>query len=258
MVPSNNGSDGFSRGELRTLRSLNEPIKIQRFLDKLDYHVGKTAWSPRRVLEARTAHCLEGATFAAAALRVNGWPPLLWDLEAVRDDDHVLAVYRVRGHWGSIAISNYSGLRFREPVYRSLRELALSMFDDYFNYGGDRTLRAYATRPVDLGLFDDRGWMTSSEDLWYVPEYLCDVAHTKLLSRWMEARLHRVSSLSLRAGLLGSKMPAGRKSRRGSSAGSRRLSAEPGSQDRRVQADSSPRNSAAQNDTKDISTRSRN
>src|SRR5262245_38391975 len=134
---STNHSNGFSPRELRTLRSLTEPIKIQRFLDKLDYHVGATAWSPRRLLEQKTAHWLEGAIFAAAAMRVNGRPPLLWDLEAERDDDHVLAVYRVRGHWGSIAISNYSGLRYREPVHRSLRELALSMFDDYFNYGGD-------------------------------------------------------------------------------------------------------------------------
>jgi hypothetical protein len=213
MVGANNGRDGLSPGELRTLRSLNEPIKIQRFLDKLAYHLGKTAWSPRRVLEERTAHCLEGAIFAAAAMRVNGWPPLLWDLEAVRDHDHVLAVYRVRGHWGSIAISNYSGLRFREPVYRSLRELALSMFDDYFNHGGDRTLRAYATRPVNLKRFDRRAWMTSTKQLWYIPEHLCDVAHTKLLPRWMETRLHRVSELSLRAGLLDAKMPESRKQR---------------------------------------------
>jgi hypothetical protein len=203
----NHSTNGFSPSELRTLRSLNEPIKIQRFLDKLDYHVGRTAWSPRRVLEQKTAHCLEGAIFAAAALRVNGWPPLLWDLEAARDDDHVLAAYRVRGHWGSIAISNYSGLRFREPVHRSLRELALSMFDDYFNYGGDRTLRAYSTRPVNLALFDDRGWMTSERDLWYIPEHLCDIPHTRLLPRWMVKRLNRVSKLSLRAGLLGAKVP---------------------------------------------------
>jgi len=175
--------------------------------------VAKTAWSPRRVLEARTAHCLEGAVFAAAALRLHGFPPLLWDLEAVRDDDHVLAVYRVRGHWGSIAISNYSGLRFREPVYRSLRELALGMFNDYFNFGGERTLRAYASRPVDLACFDGRGWMTTSEDLWYIPEHLCEVPHTRLLPPWIETRLHRVSELSLRAGLLGAKMPqrSGRK-----------------------------------------------
>jgi hypothetical protein len=184
---------------------LNEPIKIQRFLDRLDYHVGRTAWSPRRVLESRTAHCLEGAIFAAAALRVNGWPPLLWDLEAERDDDHVLALYRVRGLWGVLAISNYTGLRFREPIHRSLRELAISMFDDYFNYGGDRTLRRFATRPIDLRRFDERGWMTAEEDLWYIPEYLCEIHHTDLLPPRMGRRLHRVSDLALQAGILGAK-----------------------------------------------------
>jgi hypothetical protein len=185
------------------LRSLEEPIKIQRFLDALPYHHGNAVWSPQRVLEERAAHCLEGAIFAAAALRVNGWPALLWDIESVRDVDHVLALYRVRGHWGCIGTSNYSGLRFREPIHRSLRELAISMFDDYFNYGGERTMRAYATRPVDLRRFDHRGWMTSEKDVWYIPEYLCEIHHTALLQPWMAKRLNYVGKRSLQAGLHG-------------------------------------------------------
>jgi hypothetical protein len=196
---------GFSPRELRTLRSLDSPIKIQRFLDRLPYHHAKTVWSPRVVLRERTAHCLEGAIFAAAALRVNGGAPLLWDIEAVRDDDHVLALYRVRGHWGAIATSNYSGLRFREPVYRTLRELAVSLFDDYFNYGGERTMRAYTTRPVDLRRFDSRAWMTSEDDLWYIPEHLCTIRHTSILQPWMKDRLNRVGDRSLKAGLQGAR-----------------------------------------------------
>ena len=103
---------GFSGWELRRLRALRSPVVIQRVLDRMPYHLAKTAWSPRRVLREGTAHCLEGAVFAAAALRVLGFPPLLLDLEAVQDTDHVLAVYLVQGHWGAIAKSNFSGLRF--------------------------------------------------------------------------------------------------------------------------------------------------
>src|SRR5579859_4939338 len=121
---NNLDSWGLTPPELRKLRSLTTPYGIQRFLDDMPYHLADTAWSPRRVLRENTAHCLEGAIFAAAALRANGFPPLLLDLETEHDTDHVLALYRVKGHWGVVAKSNYTGCRFREPVYRSLRELA--------------------------------------------------------------------------------------------------------------------------------------
>ena len=106
---------GFTPGELRALRALGSPHGVQRALDAMPYHHGATAWSPRRVLREGTAHCLEGAIFAAAALRVLGRPPLLVDLEAVQDTDHVLCVYRTRGHWGAIAKSNFTGLRYAFP-----------------------------------------------------------------------------------------------------------------------------------------------
>src|ERR1700761_6222830 len=122
----------FTPAEQSVFRRLDSPEKIQRFVDDLRYNKepgGVTCRSPRRVMRDRTAHCMEGALFAAAALRMLGDPPLLLDLEAVHDDDHVLAIFRRRGLWGAIAKSNYSGLRFREPVYRTLRELAMSYFD---------------------------------------------------------------------------------------------------------------------------------
>ena len=144
---------GFAPVELRQLRSLRTPLLIQRHLESLPYHHANTAWSPRRVLQEGTAHCLEGAIFAAAALRVNGYEPLLLDFEAVRDTDHVLAIYRVNGGWGAIGKSNFAFLRFRDPVYRSLRELAMSYFDGYCNLRGERTLRAFS-RPVNLKRFD--------------------------------------------------------------------------------------------------------
>src|ERR1700680_4601223 len=144
-------SNGFDARELSLLRRLNTPERIQRFIDDEAYNKeehGLTCRSPRRVLRDRLAQCLEGALFGAAALRVQGWEPLLLDLEAVRDDDHVLAIFRQRGCWGAIAKSNYAGLRFREPVYRSLRELAMSYFEHFYNRRGEKTLRAYS-RPVD-------------------------------------------------------------------------------------------------------------
>jgi hypothetical protein len=197
---------GFTPAELHVFRRLRTPDKIQHFLDHdLAYNQepdGPTCRSPRLVLRHRTAHCMEGALFGAAALRMQGHPPLLLDLEAERDDDHVLAIFRVRGHWGAIAKSNYSGLRYREPVYRSLRELVMSYFEQYFNLRRERTLRRYS-RPVNLRRFDTHRWMTAEEDVWMVPEYLCEIAHTPLLPRAVEARLSRVDDRLFAAGKLG-------------------------------------------------------
>jgi len=190
--------------ELRCLRALRTPAGIQRALDAMPYHLASSAWSPRRVLAAGTAHCLEGAVFAAAALDVLGFPPLLLDLVAVQDTDHVLAVWRERGGWGAIAKSNFSGLRFRAPVYRTLRELVMSYFDGYVNLRGERTLRAYSG-PVSLARFDrlHRHWRTTDGDLWFIAEHLVTVPHTRLLTRAMEGRLGRVDRRSLDAGLVG-------------------------------------------------------
>ena len=195
---------GFTPAELRALHALRTPHGIQRALDAMPYHHASTAWSPRRVLRERRAHCLEGAVFAAAALRVLGYPPLLLDLEAVQDTDHVLAVYRERGHWGAIAKSNFTGLRYREPVHRSVRELVMSYFEGYINLRGDRTLRAYS-HPVNLARFDRRrpGWMTTDGDLWWIAEHLVGVRHRRLLRPAMIRRLHRVDRRSLNAGLVG-------------------------------------------------------
>jgi hypothetical protein len=170
----------------------------------MPYHLEGTAWPPRRVLAEGTAHCLEGAVFAAAALRVLGWPPLLVDLEAVQDTDHVIAVFRWRGHWGAIAKSNFSGLRYREPVYRTLRELAMSYFEGYVNLRGERTLRAYS-RPVDLGRFDRSrpAWATAARDVWWVAEHLVGVRHTPLITAAMVRRLTRVDRRSLDAAVMG-------------------------------------------------------
>lgn len=197
-----NGISGFSPAELRKLRSLRDPHGIQRFLDQMPYHLADTAWSPRRVLQENTSHCFEGAMLAAAALRANGYPPLVFDLEAEHDTDHVVAIYRVNGHWGAIAKSNYTGCRYREPIYRSLRELALSYFDVYFNLRRERSLRRFSG-PVNLARFDSLEWMTTDKPLWFVAEYLFDIRHYRLLTPTMARRLHRLDDRSFRAGCLG-------------------------------------------------------
>jgi hypothetical protein len=183
--------ESFSPSELRLLRSLKTPYGIQRVLDTMPYHLEDTAWSPRRVLRENTAHCLEGAIFAAAALRVNGFPPLLLDLEADQDTDHVLAVFRIDGHWGAIAKSNFAGCRYREPIHRSLRELAISYFNLYCNLRKERTLRRFS-RPVNLSRFDSQNWMTTENEVWFIPNYLCDIPHYQLITPSMVKRLNRV------------------------------------------------------------------
>src|ERR1700685_2688056 len=154
---------------------MNSPAKIQRFLDEeIGYNTephGATCYSPRRVLQTKVAHCMEGALLGAMALRNLGYPPLIVDLEAIHDTDHVLAVYRVEGCWGAVAKSDYSGLRSREPVYRTIRELAVSYFEHYYNLTGEKTLRAYS-RPVSLTRFDRIGWMTTEEEVWEIPNHL--------------------------------------------------------------------------------------
>jgi hypothetical protein len=200
--PNRDESFGLSPENFRALLALKTPARIQKFIDALPYQYANTALSPQSALRERKGHCLEGALLAAAALRLNGHPPLLMDLEAVHDDDHVLAIYREGGLWGSIAKSNFAGLRFRAPVYRTLRELALSYFEHYYNLRGERTLRSYSV-PVDLTRLDSQHWMTSEEDVWCVPEYLIAARHFPLLPDKVARALPRLDRRSFEAGMHG-------------------------------------------------------
>jgi hypothetical protein len=197
----------FDPEELAVLRRLSTPERIQRFLDE-EVRYNKepdgvaTCRSPRRVLRDRVAHCIEGAVLAAAAFRVHGLPPLLVDLEAVRDDDHLLAIFREGRCWGAVAKSNYAGLRFREPVFRSLRELVMSYYPHYFNLKGEMSLRSYS-RPVKLQRFDRIGWMTSEEDLWPLNDYLCEIPHIRILTPEQESRRRWIDRRMFDAGLVG-------------------------------------------------------
>ena len=129
-------------------------------------------------------------------------PPLIVDLEAVRDSDHVLAVYRIEGRWGALAKSDYSGLRSREPVYLSIRELVMSYFEHYYNPAGEKTLRSFS-RPVSLTRFDRKGWMTAERDVWEIPTHLCEIPHTEILTGTMVKRLSRMDRTLYDAGRLG-------------------------------------------------------
>jgi hypothetical protein len=195
-------SFGLTPANVRTLRALKTPKLIQQFIDGLTYQYADTAGSPQRTLRERKGHCLEGALVAAAALRLHGHPPLLMDLEGVRDDDHVLAIYRERGLWGSIAKSNFAGLRSRKPVYRTLRELAMSYFEHYYNLRGEHTLRAYS-RPVNLARLDGKQWMTSEEDVWCVPELLIAARHFPIAPDKVMRALPRLDRRSFEAGMHG-------------------------------------------------------
>ena len=195
----------LTRVELETFRRrLNTPARVQQFLDEIPYNTeldGETFRSPRLVLRDRTANCIEGAVLAAAALRVQGEAPLVMDLTAVRDEDHVIAVFKRRGLWGAIATSKFTGLRYREPVYRSLRELAMSYFEHYFNLEGERTLRGHG-RPVNLARFDRLHWMTSEAPLWPIAHHLERIPHVGLVPAGIGRRLTPLDGRLRAAGLL--------------------------------------------------------
>lgn len=195
--------EAFSPAELRVLRRLSTPARIQDFLNALRFNFemdGDTCRSPRRVLRDRTANCMEGAMFAAAALRLHGHRPLVMDLESADDDhDHVVALFRGRAGWGAISKTNHGVLRYREPVYRTPRELAMSYFHEYFLNDGRKTLRRHSG-PVDLSRFDRRGWMTAEDDVWFVPEYLCDVRHHDMLGGLRPSALRPADPVEIAAG----------------------------------------------------------
>jgi len=196
---------GFNPDELRFLRKLNRPAKIQDFLETLPINFeskGETLMSPRRVLQERCAHCMEGALLAAAALAVAGHKPLLLDLVTVEKDYyHVVAPFQIAGFWGAISKTNHAVLRYREPIYKTIRELALSYFHEYFLDDGSKTLRSYAG-PFNLSRFNKKHWATSEEDLWWLSDELDKVKHCQILSQKQKTGLRRADKIEITAGKL--------------------------------------------------------
>jgi hypothetical protein len=200
-------SNLWSKEELTILKKLNTPYKIQIFLDNCEYNATSETRSPRYILKNRTAHCTEGAIFAAACLELSGFTPLLVDLQAVNDDDHVIAVYKIKNYWGAVAKSNFTTLRYREPVYKSFRVLAMSYFDFYFNTIREKSLRGYSL-PHNLHKFDKINWRTTDNDLENIGYYLDKVKHYPLINSEQINRLEIVGKYLLESSLLGSN-PAG-------------------------------------------------
>lgn len=194
---------GLNAAELRQLRRLNTPRKIQDYLDTLKLNFepeGDTCLSPRRVMREKRAHCIEGAMLAALAFRLHGQKPLVLDLESSKHDfDHVVAPFRQHGCWGAVSKTNHAVLRYREPVYKTIRELVLSYFHEYFDKNGFKTLRYYS-QPVDLSRFDKQGWMTNEENNWMVAQYLVDVDHAPLLTKAQIATLRWADPVEIKAG----------------------------------------------------------
>ena len=196
---------GLTTRELAILKPLDSPRKIQDFLETIPTnhcHDRDTVLSPRMVLRERRAHCVEGAMLAALAMRLHGEPPLIVDLTAVTHDlDHVIAVFRRYGCWGAISKTNHAVLRYREPVYKTLHELVMSYFHEYTTDDGKKTLRSYS-RPVDMKRFDKDNWMTAEEDVWAVPEYLCEVAHIPLVTRNQIAAFRLADPIERKVGMM--------------------------------------------------------
>ncbi len=194
---------GLNQNEVRLVKKLSSPKKIQDFLNALPFNFekrGETCMSPRRVLREGVAHCLEGALLAALALRAQGQEPLLLDLTSTaRDDDHVVALFRFHGRWGAISKTNHAVLRYREPVYSSVRELAMSYFHEYFLNDGKKTLRSFSV-PVDLRRFDRRGWATDEKDLWYIVDALDNAKHTRILRKGQDRTLRLADAIEIEAG----------------------------------------------------------
>lgn len=190
--------------ELQLLKKLDNPDKIQEFLDTLEYNPNYECRSPRYVIQNRRAHCFEGALLAAAALELIGYKPLIVDMKAINDDDHVIAVFKENGTWGAVAKSNFTTLRFREPVYRTLRELIMSYFEFFFNVDGFKSLRFYSL-PLNLRMFEKENWKTTDKDLEFIGDKIEALKHFPIITNKMERNLYKASDTVLKAGLMGAR-----------------------------------------------------
>jgi hypothetical protein len=194
--------------ERQLLTSLDSPHKIQVFINSIPYSDDHFYRCPLRVLRDRKAHCFDGALFAAMVLRRIGYPPRILELiPNERDDDHLLALFKHQGLWGAVAKSNFSGLRYREPIYRTLRELVMSYFEDFFNTAGEKTLRGYRG-PIHLGVFDQLEWENKDDELDTLSDGIDRYPIQFIITNQMASDLSPVDDRNYHAGLMGAN-PAG-------------------------------------------------
>ncbi|MBW8906035.1 MAG: hypothetical protein JF611_10260 [Betaproteobacteria bacterium] len=196
---------GLTPREFALLRRLDTPQKIQAYLLGLKQnfeHDGESCRTVREVIRTGRAHCIEGAMLAAAALWVHGEPPLVLDMRAQHDFDHVVALFKRNGRWGAISKTNGIGLRWRDPVYRSLRELAMSYFHEYYNGHSHKTLREYSL-PYDLRRMEAAVWVSGTKHCWVVGEKLDEIRHFKLVTGHHLKAVTRRDAFERRIGVLG-------------------------------------------------------
>jgi len=195
----------YKESELKLFKKLNSPAKIQDYLNELKFNfekTGSTCYSPRLVIKNKKAHCMEGSLFAAAVLEFHGHKPLVLDLRSqAHDFDHVVAVFKQFGCYGAISKTNHAVLRYREPVYKTVRELAMSYFHEYFDKKGRKTLREYSA-PFNLSYFNNLNWRTSEKNLFAIPDYLDKIKHIKILTKTQEKNLRRADKIEIMAGNL--------------------------------------------------------
>jgi hypothetical protein len=192
----------YTQTEIKLFKSLNTPAKLQDYLNTLKHNPKDTWRSPRGVIKSGEAYCIEGAILAAGVLQFHGHKPLILDIRGFDPDvDHVLAVYKQRGFFGAISKTNHAVLRYREPVYKTLRELVMSFFHEYFLDSGKKTLRDYS-KLVDLSQFNKKQWQTSEKNLEYIAEYLDGVKHYKILKPWQKRNLRKADKIEIEAGKL--------------------------------------------------------
>lgn len=193
----------LTKQEYAKLRNLNTPAKIQNFLDSLPINFekgGETLMSPRRVLREKHAHCMEGALLAALALWLNGHKPLLLDFKTLPcDEEHVVALYKINGYWGAISKTNHPILRFRDPIYKTIRELALSYFHEYYMFSdGKKTLRSYSA-PFDLRTFRTT-WVTEEEDMWHISHALDKAKHFPIIPKANMRHIRNADAITRKSG----------------------------------------------------------
>ncbi|MBM3234096.1 hypothetical protein FJZ19_03305 [Candidatus Pacearchaeota archaeon] len=195
--------NNLTKEEQKILKKLDNEKKIQDFLNKLKINFeknGETCMSPRRVLKTRKAHCIEGAMLAYLCLKLAGKKAFLVDLKTCKSDfEHVICVFKKNGKFGAISKTNHAVLRYREPVYNSIRELVMSYFHEYFDNKGRKTLRSFSV-PVDLFSVFGNDWITSKENLWEIHDYLDKVKHFKILTRKQISSLRKADKIEIKAG----------------------------------------------------------
>lgn len=193
----------FTKKEKALLKRLNTPAKVQDFLNSISFNFEKdgvdTVKSPIRVLREKNAHCIEGAIFSAYTLSLHGHPPLILHLKTTKHDlEHVICLFKENGFWGAISKTNHAVLRYREPVYKSVRELVMSYFHEYFLNDGRKTLRSYS-KPLNLNIFE-KGWEMSEEDLWGIDEELDVLPHYEILPKKAIKKLRNADLVEREAG----------------------------------------------------------